>query len=154
MFNSISWHEFISGILLLLFCYYTVVAVLFYRVELLRLLGIQVLVKSKDDSIALTQFFNEPAQIQQETNQVQSSSETSILHFIPSLQNELTAYLEEVAGTNMNKHELLSALKTITQKYPLPTDTNSQENIQRLIQQVNIQVPDELSSDDIASIWH
>jgi hypothetical protein len=155
MFNSISWHEFINGALLIVFSYYTVVAVVFYKTEFLELLGIQVLTKGKDGSITLSQFSNESTQLQQASNKPQPSSEISILHYMPSLQNELTAYLEEVAGTNMNKHDLLSAIKTITQKYPLPTDNDSKKNIQQsILQKVNIQFPGELSNEDIAAIWN
>lgn len=155
MFNAISWHDFINGILLLLFCYYAVVAVLFYKTEFLGLLGIQVLAKSNDDNIGFRPFSAETAKMQQEANLAQSSSEINILHYIPSLQNELTAYLEEVVGTNMNKQELLSALKKITQKYPLPTDNDSKKNIQQsILQKVNIQFLGDLSNEDIAAIWN
>lgn len=155
MFNAISWHASINGILLLLFCYYAVVAVLFYKTEFLGLLGIQVLAKSNDHNIAFRRFSNESTQIQEEANLAQSSSEVNILHYIPSLQNELAAYLEEVVGTNMNKQELLSAIKIITQKYPLPTDNDSKKNIQQsILQKVNIHFPDTLSNEDIVTIWN
>lgn len=144
MLTSITWEEYLSFVVLLLFVYYSFIAFRFYKWELLALTGIK-----KIDPIAKPlsvdafkhQFITE--------NDV-SSNDASVLL---SLKAELSALFSN-SSTMITATELISSMRKIIQKY-LSTSTHDQQQELNhfILTESNQFTPGLLQQKDVEQLW-
>jgi hypothetical protein len=142
MFSSISWHQFILTILVLIVLYYGYIGVGYYW---------------KDGWYRLTTR-KSPAQSPQPTAAPVASSPVSanpnpLLPVVHDLVDEVNALLQ-AEGHTVDKDNLLGKLRRLLQKYPTVKDTPFQASINQLIYgEIKNQCSLDLEEDDIGSLW-
>ena len=119
MFNSITWGQYFSGIILLLIIYYILIGFRFYKWEILSVVGIR---KADDDShnitAALSNLKEFGASENHENYLPKSSLEIDISPLVQSFTDEVTTFVQGVDEAEITKEEIINSLKVICSKYP------------------------------------
>lgn len=141
MFTSITWGEYLFFILLILFIYYSSIAVIYYKWELLALVGIrriesagkiststvkdQLLLKAGDDDAAV----------------------------LTSLEHELHALFTNCSD-KISETELLQSTSKILQKYPSDKVKVHRKDLQHFINtETNLYFPGLINKQEVEQLW-
>ena len=96
MFNSVTWGQYFSAIILLLIIYYVLIGFWFYKWEILRIIGIR---KVDDDSLnttaALSNLKEFAASENHENYLPKPFLEIDISPLVQSFTDEVTAFVQE-----------------------------------------------------------
>ena len=102
MFSSVSWHQFITALIILLFVYYFLVIVIYYRKDLVQV-SKQGLPKKQQPSVAV---------------KVESADTNTLLFStVHELMEELKGIFHNASKNDYPKEELLMALEVKLRDY-------------------------------------
>lgn len=118
MLKSISWSDYLATLTFLLVVYYFYVVLRYYRLELLKVVGIQKVEKG------LVQFpitaLNANAAVPvAENNQMYTPVDIDITPVVEAFLAEAEAYLEQASTDKTVKQEMLYGLQRISARYPI-----------------------------------
>ena len=119
MFNSITWGQYFSAIILLLIIYYILIGLRFYKWEILNIMGIR---KVDDDSLnttaALSNLKEFVASENHENYLPKPPLEIDISPLVQSFTDEVTAFVQGADEAEITKEEIINSLQAIRSKYP------------------------------------
>lgn len=145
MLQSISWNQYITSVVLLLVCYYGYVGYKFYRWELLSLIGIKK-IEAGVSTIPIEDFKEKLVSENHEDYLPKAPAGNPL----PSIKDEITAYLAGTADSLYSKTELLNALQVIVTKYPAATLAGNSNSLhQFILSETEAVHPGILSSEDV-----
>lgn len=107
MLHSISWKQYCTALTILLIVYYGYVCRNYFRQDIFR----------KRNETAPTE-----------------NEDDAMLPVVRSLNDEISAYIQQAAHSHAVKPEILFALQRIIQKYPTLKDTPYRNAVNRLLQ--------------------
>lgn len=116
MFHPISWSQYLTTVAYLLIVYYIVVAYLFYKLEILSLLGVSV-VEPGQMPAATVEELRRAFTHNDNMHPPFPATDADLTPVIQALQDETAAYLQGASVNRPAKEEVLFALQTITDKY-------------------------------------
>ena len=136
MFSSVSWHDFIMVICIILVIYYSVVLFLFYRIDILNLLR-------ELNSVPVPDTFPPP-----------SSNEPALFSGVHDLLDELKAIFQQAADKKYHKEELLMAVQSTIKNYRQLKDTPFEEAINnQVILESLSECHIELEAAEVRRLW-
>ncbi|MBS1512801.1 MAG: hypothetical protein JST86_18305 [Bacteroidetes bacterium] len=152
MLQSISWSQYITGMVLVLICYYGYVALKYFRWELLSLIGIK-RIEEKGTQIPLAEI----------KKQFTASNHSDFLPKEPlgeingKLQpfwDEVNAYLSEIKP-QAPKEEVCFAIEKILETHPELNSTEYKTEVEAMVcGLLNQYFPEKFTAADIQNIWH
>ena len=152
MFDSITWGQYITTVVLLLVCYYIFIGFRFFRWELLSLIGIK---KMEDNSLAISTVSDFKRNFEAEKHEdyfPKPVLEIDISPVVQSFTDEVKAYLTE-ADIMASKAELLHSLQLIVLKYPVLQEADyKHELVDFLFIEANAKFPNLLQQDDVKQL--
>jgi len=163
MFSSVSWLEFIEFILAVLFFYYATVLLLFYRLELFRVITKftslkkdELLLENNAETIVtaknkeLNNSYSLTSRLTQEVQDKTGISDIDLSNIYMDLEEAIVLAKEE----KYVRKELLSSLQFIIRKctYCRGTDLSKTVNLQ-IQSHLAINSIDVLNSDELSQIW-
>jgi hypothetical protein len=113
MFNSVTWKEFLALLSVLLLMYYAGVAYLYYKKEILQLLGITMIEQGVFPTASLKQH-NDSIKKKTDSDYLPNESNNALLQL---LTDELHAYSGALTSASV-KEEVMFGLLSILNKYP------------------------------------
>ena len=158
MLQSISWQTYFTSCVFLLVAYYVVVAVVYYRQDLLSKLNNQPAFQQPIEIPNVKEFDHKDYQ-----PKVAEGSEVNNGNYLPeandfselaeSAKDELQAFA--VAATQYSKPELTAALKKILKRYAALKDSSFQLNVNNAIaDECKTNCSTELSEKEVAELWN
>jgi hypothetical protein len=131
MLQSISWKEFITTSSVLLIVYYIFIGYLYYKSEILRMFGIEILKGNSLHPVTLKEFRQvlQPENNEDYLPKTVTSSSTVITVF----KDEISSYLHSSAEALVTKKEIVEALQTIISKYQVSITDDSNYNLRQFI---------------------
>lgn len=152
MFDTITWAQYFTTVLLLLIFYYGTIGILYYRWEILSVLGIK---KAEDNTIAISTVADLKKSFDIENHEdyfPNAAVQTDISLLVLSVTDEIKAYLLE-SNRDIIKVELLHSIKAIILKYPVLKDADcKQELIQFVFDEANAKYPNLLQLKEIKQL--
>lgn len=153
MLSSISWNQYITGLITLLLFYYSFIGFKYYRWEILGLIGIRKIESEKilipaDEGIHQFKSVEKPKDYLPKT-----TLETGISPLVQAFADEVQAFISN-AEPNMPKAELLFSLQLIIAKYPALKDADCRGEISTIaFTQINEKFPGLIRETELLSIW-
>lgn len=156
MFNSITWGQYFSAILLLLVIYYITIGFSFYKWEILSVIGIR---KVNDDSLdttaALSKIKEFTASENHENYLPKPSLEIDISPLVQSFTDEVTAFLQGAEEAEITKEEMISSLQAIWTKYPAIKNADCRKDLEvDMLKEINLKYPALLQQKDLKNLWN
>lgn len=152
MFNSITWGQYFIAVALLLVCYYSFVALRFYRWEILSLIGIK---KVENEAIAISTVANFKKSFEKENHEdylPKPDLEVDISPVVQSFTDEIKAYLQE-ADNGIAKDDLLHSIQAIVIKYPVLKSVDYKpELVQFILNESNTKYPNLLQINELKQL--
>lgn len=133
MLQSISWADYCDTLLFCAAIYYMAIVYLYYRKELLNLIGVRQVEANTFSATSIGDYSGVPKSHSDEEHMPKPVGDVDITPVLQSFTGEIKAYLEEAAAHNVTKQEILNALQQISAKYQV---LNTEDNKVRLIQDV------------------
>ena len=152
MFDSITWGQYITTVVLFLVCYYIFIGFRFFRWELLSLIGIKK-VEDKGLAISTVSDFKRNFKAEKHENYFPKPAlEIDISPVVQSFTDEVKAYLTE-ADILASKGELLNSIQLIVLKYPVLQEADyKHELVDFLFIEANAKFPNLLQQDDVKQL--
>lgn len=112
MFSTISWQQYFTLVGFALLAYYIVVAIKFFKWEVLALAGVHKEEATKFSNVTIPKF---------STNQdgVNEESEINLSPVLQDFRDEIGAYLIEASTDKLSNSEVIQGLQSIVAKYPV-----------------------------------
>ncbi len=155
MFNSITWGQYFTTLVLILSCYYLVIGYRYYRWEILSLIGIR---KVEDNTIAFQTVDNLKKSFVTENHDdyfLKPSLEIDVSPLVQSFIYEVQVYLQEMNNNKIKEEELLNSIQLIALKYPALKDADCKDELaQFVLTEANIKYPNVLQPDDLERLWN
>jgi hypothetical protein len=156
MFNSITWGQYFSAIILLLIIYYILIGCRFYKWEILRTIGIR---KVDDDSLnttaALSNLKEFAASENHENYLPTLSLEIDISPLVKSFNDEVTAFIQGTNNAEITKEEIINSLQIICSKYPAIKNADCIKDLEvDLLKEINLKYPALFQQNDFKSLWN
>mgnify|MGYP001147436866 CR=1 FL=1 len=152
MFNSISWEQYFTALIILLVCYYAFIGFRYYRWEVLGIIGIK---KVEDSTIVIPTVgdFKKSFETENpEDYQPKPALEVDISPLVQSFNDEVKAYLHE-SDSDITKDELLYSLQGIVMKYPVLKDGDHKSELTDfLFNESNAKYPNLLQLNDLKQL--
>lgn len=150
MFNSITWGQYFSAVVLLLVLYYAFIGFKYFRWEILSLIGIK---KVDNDTIIIPPITNTRLEENHEDYLPKPPQKTDTSPMVQPFTDEVQAYLNQTE-TDISKHELIDALQQLIEKYPAAQNTEYKNELAYFIaSSVNVKYPQLLRASDISQLW-
>jgi hypothetical protein len=153
MFNSISWSQYITAIIILLVLYYCFIGFKYFRWEILSFIGIK---KVEDNTIATPVFSNANQSFKTENPEdylPKQNLEIDISPLVQSFTDEVQAYIQG-AKPNVQQPELLYSLQFIAAKYPALKDADCKDELlQMIFNEINSKISDLIELSDLKLLW-
>lgn len=118
MLKSISWSDYLATLTFLLAIYYVYVVLRYYRLELLKVVGIQKVEKGLVQFPITALNANEAVPVA-ESNQMNTPVDIDITPVVEAFLAEAEAYLEQASTGKTVKQEILYGLQRISARYPI-----------------------------------
>jgi hypothetical protein len=151
MFNSITWGQYVSAIILLSILYYVFVGFKYYRWEILSLIGIR---KIDNDTIVIPSAANIKPEENPENYLPKPLQNNGISPTVQPFTDEVQAYLNQTEN-DISKHEIIDALLQLLEKYPAAQNAEYRnELIYFIAAAVNTKYPQLLLANDIRQLWN
>ena len=153
MLQSISWLQYFSSILILLFIYYSIIGVRYFKWEILNVLGIKRIETGLYNTYPVSDFKNEVVNNLNDNNTPASPSELNALSAFKSFNDEVRAFLNGTNYSETNKQELSGTIKKIFSNYPSLYESDfSTEMKTVLLDEINQHYPNLLELQDLNNI--
>ena len=156
MFNSITWEQYFSAIILLLVVYYIAVGFRFYKWEILSVIGIR---KADDVSLnttaALSNLKEFTASENHENYLPKPSLEIDISPLVQSFTDEVTAFLQGSDEGDITKEEIINSLQAICSRYPAIKNADCRKDLEvDVLKEINLKYPTLFHKNDIENLWN
>jgi hypothetical protein len=156
MFNSITWGQYFSAIILLLIIYYILIGCRFYKWEILRIIGIR---KVDDDSLnttaALSNLKDFAASENHENYFPKPSLEIDISPLVQSFTDEVTAFIQGANNAEITKEEIINSLQIICSKYPAIKNVDCRKDLEvDVLKEINLKYPALFQQNDLRNLWN
>jgi hypothetical protein len=151
MFNSITWGQYLTTIVIFLVLYYSYVGFKYFRWEILALIGIS---KVNNETITIPAAVTQkPAEKPEDyLPKPQQNSNTSPL--LQPFIDEVEAYLIQT-DKGISKAEIADALQQLIEKYPVAQHAAYRnELIYFIASSVNEKYPQLFLANDITQLWN
>ena len=153
MLSSISWNQYITGLITLLLFYYCFVGFKYYRWEILGLIGIRK-VENEKIFIPADEGLQHFKPIEKPENYLPKTTlEADISPLVQAFADEVQAFTSS-AEPNMPKPELLFSMQSIVSKYPALKKADCRSELSTIVfTQVNEKFPGLVKEAELLSIW-
>ena len=156
MFNSITWEQYFSAIILLLVIYYILIGFRFYKWEILSIIGIR---KADDVSlnttVALSNLKEFTASENHENYLPKPSLEIDISPLVQSFTDEVTAFLQGSDEGDITKEEIINSLQAICSRYPAIKNADCRKDLEvDVLKEINLKYPTLFHKNDIENLWN
>jgi hypothetical protein len=171
MLKSISWQLFLTVMSALALIYFSVLALIFYRLEIRNLFSGRVRLTSPDTpkekrrSNSLVGQIKEEEEIQDndvaettlssdQLNPVEATPQDALLGTVADLLKDLKAIIDSIVSGKTEKGESLVLIKAVFSRYAQLIGTNYQQSINLFLYENAIdQFSFELTLDEIQKLW-
>jgi hypothetical protein len=154
MFNSITWGQYFSAIIILLIIYYTVIVFKFYKWEILAAVGIRKVDKASLNTVSLSGLKNYVSPENDEDYQPKQSTEIDISPLVQSYTDEVAAFLHGADDVEITKEEIINSLQSICSKYPIIKNADCRNDLMLLVaNEINIKYPNLFQQNDLVRLW-
>ncbi|MEO6731304.1 MAG: hypothetical protein ABIN01_08800 [Ferruginibacter sp.] len=156
MFNSITWGQYFSTILLLLIIYYTLIGFRFYKWEILSIVGIR---KVDDDSLNTTAALSNLKEFTSSENHEnylpKPNAEIDISLLVQSFNDEVTAFVQGADEGEITKENIINSLQAICSKFPAIKNAERRKDLEvAVLKQINLKYPTLLQPNDFRNLWN
>ena len=156
MFNSITWEQYFSAIILLLIIYYILIGCRFYKWAILRIIGIR---KVDDDSLNTTASLSNLKEFAASENHEdylpKSFLEIDISPLVQSFTDEVTAFVQDADEAEMTKEEIINSLQAICTKYPAIKNADCRKDLEvDVLKEINLKYPTLVQQNDFEKLWN
>ena len=155
MFNSITWQQYYTAIILLLIIYYIAIGYKLYKWEILHLIGIR---KVEDGSLNATSLSNLRNFIQPEIPEgylPKTALEIDISPLVQSFTDEVKAFVQQTTSIEILKDDLVNSLGSIASKYTALKDADCKSDLELFVlNEVNKIYPNLLQTIDVKKLWN
>ena len=155
MFNSISWTQYFFAIIILLFLFYTIIGVRFYKWELLGFIGIKKVTADLEDihEVLNNQIVNDLSD-KKEISQLDQSSDSDLSSLLRLRSDEISAYINAEKNESITKDKVLASLKNIFKKYPSIKKLDLRNSMeQKLLYEIHLKYPHLIQKNDLEFLW-
>ena len=155
MFNSISWTQYFFAIIILLFLFYTIIGVRFYKWELLDFIGIKKVTADLEDihEVLNNQIVNDLSD-KKEISQLDQSSDSDLSSLLRLRSDEISAYINAEKNESITKDKVLASLKNIFKKYPSIQKLDLRISMeQELLYKIHLKYPHLIQKNDLEFLW-
>lgn len=135
MLNSISWSEYFSAVCVLLVIYYAVVVYLYFKAEVLALVGITMIEPAPFSATRIDELHRSFGSESDEEYIAKSEGDVDLSPIIQSFKNEISAYVLSAADEKPIREEALYAIELIAAKYPVLNDTDCRTELLEYVYQ-------------------
>jgi len=154
MFNSITWVQYFTVVIILSVCYYAFIGFRYYRWEVFTFIGIK---KNQDNTIAIPTVANFKKSFETENDneyQPKPALEADISPLVQAFTDEIRACLQELGG-GIGKDELLHSIQGIITKYPALKDGDYKHDlVQFIFTESNLKYPAFLQLNDLKQLMN
>ena len=156
MFNSITWGQYFSAIILLLIIYYILIGFRFYKWEILCIMGIRkVDADSLNTTAALSNLKEFTASENHENYLPKPALEIDISPLVQSFTDEVTAFLQGSDEGDITKEEIINSLQAICSKYPAIKNADCRKDLELdVLKEINLKYPTLFHKNDIENLWN
>lgn len=143
MIKSISWSDYFSTVAILLVIYYAAIAYLFFKTEILALIGIKILVSTNMSAVSVEEARQSFTKERNEDYMPKLSADVDLSPVIQSFKDEVSAYATSAAEEKPVKQEALYSIERIAAKYPVLNDTDCRND---LLEHISLEIGGALPS--------
>ena len=156
MFNSITWGQYFSAIILLLIIYYMLIVFRFYKWEILSVFGIQKLDDvSLNTTVALSNLKEFTASENHENYLPKPSLEIDISPLVQSFTDEVTAFVQGAKEAEITKEQIINSLRAICAKYPVIKNADCRNDLEvDMRKEINLKYPALFQQNDFKNLWN
>lgn len=156
MFNSITWGQYFSAIILLLIFYYILIGFRFYKWEILSIIGIRKVDDVSLNTTAALSNLKEFASSENHENYLPKSSlEIDISPLVQSFTDEVTAFVQEADEAEITKEEIINSLQVICSKYPAIKNADCRKDLEvAVLKEISLKYPTLLQQKDFKNLWN
>lgn len=119
MLNSISWADYFSTVAFLLLIYYAAIAYLYFKTEVLALVGIKMTAPTKLSDVSVAEVPQTFAQQPDEYYMPKPDADVDLTPVVQSFKDEVSAYTASLGEEKVVREEALHAIELIAAKYPV-----------------------------------
>jgi hypothetical protein len=132
------------------------IAFLYYRLELLKLMGITKVESETTFNNIVVPTQTGAAKIEQDEDYLPKPAiDADITPIVQSFRDEVKAYLQETANRKAVKEQILYGLQSIALKYPALKDADCNTGMKHFVlEQAAAYLPGISLSDDIHHLWY
>jgi hypothetical protein len=154
MFNSITWGQYFSATILLLIIYYILIGFMFYKWEILSIIGIR---KVDDDSLntkaALSNLKEFAASGNYENYLPKSNLEIDISPLVQSFTDEVSAFVQGADEAEITKEQIINSLQAICLKYPVIKNADCRRDLELdVLKEINLKYPTLFQQNDFKNL--
>lgn len=154
MFNSITWEQYFSAIIILLLIYYTIIVFKFYKWEILAAIGIRKADNATGNSLSLFGLRNYVSPEKDEDYQPKQSMEIDISPVVQLFNDEVAAFLQQTDEVGITKKQIINSLQSICSKYSAIKNADCRNELTLLVaSEINLKYPNLFQQNDLASLW-
>ena len=156
MFNSVTWGQYFSAIILLLIIYYMLIVFRFYKWEILSVFGIQKLDDvSLNTTVALSNLKEFDASESHADYLPKSSLEIDISPLVQSFADEVTAFVQGAKEAEITKEQIINSLRAICAKYPVIKNADCRNDLEvDMLKEINLKYPALFQQNDFKNLWN
>ena len=154
MLNSISWADYFSSVAVLLLIYYIAIAYLYFKAEVLALVGIKIIAPTKLSDVSVTEVRQTFAQQPDEYYMPKPAADVDLTPIVQSFKDEVSAYAANLAEEKVVREEALYAIELIAAKYPVLNDADCRtELLEHAYQETNANSPSLFMQEDFNHLF-
>ena len=156
MFNSITWGQYFSTVILLLVIYYILIGFMFYKWEILSIMGIR---KVDDDSLSTTAALSNLKEFAASENHEnylpKPNLEIDISPLVQSFTDEVSAFVQGADETEITKEQIINSLQVICLKYPAIKNADCRKDLELdMLKEINLKYPRLFQQNDFQNLWN
>ncbi len=154
MFNSITWGQYLSAIIVLLIIYYAVIGFKFYRWEILNVFGIRKVEDGTMNTASLSSLRNFAPPENPEDYLPKPALEIDISPLVQSFTDEIKVFVKASENTKITKDEIINSLNIIFSKYPALKNADCRNDLEQFVlHELNVQYPNLFHPKDLSNLW-
>ena len=155
MFNSITWEQYFSATILLLIIYYVLIGSMFYKWELLHIIGIGKVAGDLLNTTAALSNLSEFATIENyESNLSKTNQQIDISPLAQSFVDEVTAFVHGTDEAEITKIQIVNSFQNICLKYPALKNAVCRRDLEVcILKEINLKYPGLIQQNDLINLW-
>ena len=155
MFNSITWGQYFSAIIILLIIYYIIIGYRFYKWEILGVIGIRKVEDRMMSTASLSNLKNSITPENHEDYLPKPALEIDISPLVQSFTDEVKAFVRGSETNKIKKDEIIHSLSIISSKYPALKEADCRNDLEQFVlNEINAQYPNLLHPKDLSQLWN